>query len=116
MFMLLEKIGEDPKSYVLALRWMGYLLQHVNHQGLYKVLSYYQDIGWISNEVKEKLLTLAQGLKGMGGDEWTLPFRVHLTSLLFIGKLGDVSMERDLAGMEAYIEEWIENPEGILSI
>ncbi len=114
--MILERIGEDPSKHVLAMKWLAYMMQHVDHQGLERVLEYYEKIGWIGTRAKEELSSIASGLKSTGRGEWTLPFRVHLTSLLFISKLADIPIERDLTGINTYIENWINSPEEILSI
>jgi archaellum component FlaD/FlaE len=114
--MLLKDLGDDPRKHILAMRWLGYMLQYVDHQGLSKVLDYYQRIGWISKDAKEELRAIAEGLKSTGKGEWTLPFRVHLTSLLFIAKIAEMPIERDIAGIESYVDEWINHPETALSI
>ena len=114
--MILEMVGDDPKKHIIAMRWLGYMLQFVDHQGLAKILDYYERIGWLSNEAKEELREIAEGLKSTGKGEWKLPFRVHLTSLLFITKIADIPIEKEIAGIETYVEEWINHPEEALSI
>ncbi len=115
--MLLEKLGEDLQSQVLATRWLGYLLQFVDHENLEKLLDYYESIGWLGREAKKKLLIMAKGMKSSGSkNEWVLPHRVHLTSLLFIQRLGGRNEESALAGLETYIKSYIESPEEFLSV
>lgn len=114
--MILNEIGDDPRKHVLAMKWLAYMMQHVDHLGLEKVLDYYEKIGWIGTRAKEELRSIASGLKSTGKGEWTLPFRVHLTSLIFISRLADMPIERELAGVNAYIDNWINSPEEILSI
>jgi len=115
--MLLENLGEDLRSQVLATRWLGFLLQYVDHENLKKLLDYYHRIGWISSEVKEKLINLAEGIKSGGSkNEWMLPHRVHLTSLLFIQRLSGENREGELAGLSTYIRDYIESPEEFLSV
>ncbi len=114
--MILQKLGDEPKKHVMAMRWLGYMLQYVDHGGLERVLDYYERIGWLGKYAKEELKNIASGLKSTGKGEWTLPFRVHLTSLLVISKLADLPIERELVGTESYLNEWINHPESALSL
>jgi len=115
--MLLEDLNEDLQTQVLATRWLGYLLQFVDHENLEKLLEYYESIGWISREAKKKLIIMAKGMKSSGSkNEWVLPHRVHLTSLLFIQRLSGREEESKLAGLDTYIKSYIESPEEFLSV
>ena len=115
--MLLEDLRENVETQALVLRWLAYLLQQVDHKNLETLLKYYQDIRWISEDVRKKLLFMAKGIKSSGiKNEWMVPHRVHLTSLLFIEKLRGESPGKDLAGLNAYIKGFIETPEEFLSV
>lgn len=115
--MLLPDIGDDLPTQVLATRWLGYLLQFVDHENLQKLLDYYESIGWIGKEAKKKLIAMAKGMKSSGSkNEWVLPHRVHLTSLLFIQRLSGRNQEGELAGLNTYIKSYIESPEEFLSV
>ncbi len=115
---MLKKLEDSMRSQILALKWLGYLLQHTNHEGLKHLLHYYRNIGWISETAEKILLSMAEGLKSTGTDEWRLPVRVHLTSLLFIRSLMDESEEDkcEIFGLNAYIEQWIQNPDEAISV
>jgi len=58
---ILEKLNNDYITQILVLRWLEFLLQRVPRKHLPDILTYYRDIGWISDEVRVKLLTYARG-------------------------------------------------------
>ncbi len=114
--MLLKRVSEDLKSHILAERWLGYLLQYVNHKELEKLMNYYQEIGWISRDVKENLIRMAEGITSSGKGSWQLPSRVHLTSLLFITALAGMEIPREIYGLDTYVKIFTETPEEIFSV
>ncbi len=115
--MLLNEFSDDVETQALVLRWLAYLLQQVDHKNLETLLKYYQDIGWIGESVRKKMLMMAKGIKSSGTkNDWMVPHRVHLTSLLFIEKLKGESLGKDLAGLNTYIKGFIETPEEFLSV
>ncbi len=114
--MLLNMVKEDLKSHMLAEKWLGYLLQYVDHKELEKLMNYYEKIGWISAESKEKLLKMAEGITSSGKGSWKLPSRVHLTSLLFITYLAGMDIPKDIYGLDTYVRIFTENPEEMFSI
>ncbi len=115
---MLERLNDGMRSQILALKWLGYLLQHTNHEGLKHLLHYYRNIGWIGEAAEKKLISMAEGLKSTGTGEWRLPVRVHLTSLLFIKSLMNESEEDEceIIGLNAYIEQWIQKPDEAISV
>jgi len=114
--MLLVKLNDDLRTGIIAERWLGYLLQHMNHSELEKLLSYYEKIGWISVSAKLKLLSMAAGIKSNAKGTWQVSSRVHLTSLLFIAYLAGQEIPRELYDINAYTKQFIENPESFLSV
>ncbi len=113
---MLERINDDVKTQVLAVKWLSYLLQQVNHESLKNLLRYYTKVGWISEYVENQLMALAEGIKSAGGKEWKAPARTHLISLIFISAMQDIPVERELAGINSYVRMWIENPDEVLSL
>ena len=113
---MLERINEDVKTQALAVKWLSYLLQQVNHDALKNLLKYYTKVGWIGEYAESQLIALADGIKSAGGKEWKVPARVHMVSLLFIYAMQDIPVEKELAGMNSYIRMWIENPDEVLSL
>ncbi len=114
--MLLERLPDSPDAYAMVQRWLGFLLQHMNHGELSKLLEYYTNIGWISKEVQRHLNEIAQGIKSSGTGTWQVPSRVHLTSLLFIVHLSGRDMPRELYSAIAYSDIYTGEPETVVSI
>ncbi len=97
----LEKIPDDVVSTMLAFKWLGFLMDRVGRQNLDRVLEFYYEIGWISDEVMNTLLKYAEGVKPHPREpEWKpeekLTIRDHLISLLFIERLRGTKVSRDI--------------------
>ncbi len=51
----------DPENELVILEWLDFLLSKNTIGDLIEVLSYYVDLGWISKEVKNHLISYARG-------------------------------------------------------
>jgi len=84
----LEKISSDIKSVVVLLKWVEFLTEKVGVEELEKVLNYYVDVGWISEDVLLTVLRYARGVDGHGKkanyEPKPMTIRDHVVSLLFI--------------------------------
>ncbi len=68
--------------------WLKFLLERVGHNNLPWLLEYYESIGWISIDVADRLLAIAEAEKvRYNGPTWTLSPEEHRTSMLFIERL-----------------------------
>ncbi|WP_010477651.1 FlaD/FlaE family flagellar protein [Thermococcus zilligii] len=97
----LEKLPEDVVSTMIALKWLGFLIDRVGIQNLERVLEFYYEIGWISEDVLNQLLRYAKGTRPHHRDpEWKpaekLTVQDHLISLLFIERLRGLRINRDV--------------------
>jgi len=97
----LENLPEDIVSTMIALKWLGFLIDRVGIQNLESVLEFYYDIGWISEKVLNALLRYAKGTRPHHRDpEWKpsekLTVQDHLISLLFIERLRGLRITRDV--------------------
>ncbi|ALM75358.1 FlaD/FlaE family flagellar protein [Thermococcus barophilus] len=97
----LEKIPEDIVSTMIALKWLGFLIDRVGIQNLERILEFYYEIGWISENVLNTLLRYAKGTRPHHRDpEWKpaekLTVQDHLVSLLFIERLRGLRITRDV--------------------
>ncbi|RLG44487.1 MAG: flagellar protein D [Thermoproteota archaeon] len=97
----LETLPEDLVSTMIALKWLGFLIDRVGIQNLESVLEFYYDIGWISEKVLNALLRYAKGTRPHHRDpEWKpsekLTVQDHLISLLFIERLRGLRITRDV--------------------
>ena len=87
---LLSDIPNDPKSVVIAMKWLQFLINKVGAKRVPEVLNYYVDIGWLDERVKLRLLEYCEGLAEEGSSdarEGGLTARDHIQSFLFIQKL-----------------------------
>ncbi|MBO8175651.1 MAG: flagellar protein [Thermococcus sp.] len=97
----LEKIPQDMASTMVALKWLGFLIDRVGMQNLENVLEFYYEIGWISENVLNTLLKYANGTKPHHREpswrpEDKLTIQDHLISLLFIERLRGVRITREI--------------------
>ncbi|WP_175059414.1 FlaD/FlaE family flagellar protein [Thermococcus sp. 2319x1] len=113
----LEKLPDDALSTMIALKWLGFLIERAGMQNLENVLEFYYTIGWISEEVLETLLKYANGTRPHQREpNWKpddkLTIQDHLISLLFIERLRGTritpevlnSIERELKMMTKILE------------
>jgi chromosome segregation ATPase len=69
-------------------QWLMFMLERVGHNNLSRLLDHYEDIGWISMDISDKLLELAETQKQRYvGPSWTLSAEEHRISMLYIEKL-----------------------------
>ncbi|WP_281176001.1 FlaD/FlaE family flagellar protein, partial [Thermococcus celericrescens] len=97
----LEKLPDDIVSTMIALKWLGFLIDRVGIQNLERVLEFYYEIGWISEGVLNNLLHYAKGTRPHHRDpEWKpaekLTVQDHLISLLFIERLRGLRINRNV--------------------
>ncbi|GAB6101339.1 hypothetical protein JCM16138_05620 [Thermococcus atlanticus] len=97
----LEKIPQDMTSTMIALKWLGFLIDRAGMQNLENVLEFYYEIGWISEEVLNTMLKYANGTKPHHREpnwrpEDKLTIQDHLISLLFIERLRGVRISREI--------------------
>lgn len=77
----------DPEENILN-KWLKFMLERVGHNNLPRLLDYYENLGWISMEVSDKLIELAETQKQRYvGPSWTLSAEEHRISMLYIEKL-----------------------------
>ncbi|ASJ12812.1 FlaD/FlaE family flagellar protein [Thermococcus thioreducens] len=97
----LEHIPNDMVSTMMALKWLGFLIDRVGMQNLEEVLEFYYQIGWISEDVLNTLLRYAEGIRPHHREpDWRpdekLTIQDHLVSLLFIERLRGVRITREV--------------------
>ncbi|RLG22049.1 hypothetical protein DRN74_01395 [Candidatus Micrarchaeota archaeon] len=77
-----------------VIEWLKFLISKVGHQGLERVLDYYVVVGWISEDVKQQLITYSKGIRvpdePVYDTEVSMPkldAKDHEESLRYIGKI-----------------------------
>jgi flagellar protein FlaD len=90
----LSEIPGDPESVIVLMKWLQYLIDKCGRTHLSKILDYYVDIGWITDDAKISLTDYSHGIteevkenKDTPEEISDLPARDHIQSLLFIQKL-----------------------------
>lgn len=83
----LDSLPSDPESVVIVMKWLQYLVDRVGRENMSKVLDYYVDIGWITDDVKVKLLGYCDGIVEGGGERKNLVAKDHIQSFLYIQRL-----------------------------
>jgi hypothetical protein len=88
-----EWAGPDLESEEWILRWTKFLMEKVGKEGLEKTLDYYVDLGWIDEDLTDKVLEIARGTVGprvhTEGKKatWRMDAEDHVKSLEFIRRV-----------------------------
>lgn len=78
-------------------QWLMFMLERVGHNNLPQLLNYYEDLGWISMDVSDRLVDLAETQKQRYvGPSWALSAEEHRISMLYIEKLQGKQVEISL--------------------
>ncbi|MCD6383325.1 MAG: flagella protein [Thermoplasmata archaeon] len=118
---ILSHLPTDYRTMILVFRWIEFLFERVTRDKIGMLLEYYKDVGWISDEVKSKVMAFARGeiqdvtkyeptdgepgpeLFDKGGtalykkvSDWRLSADDHLKSLLFILKIAGIEVNKDI--------------------
>lgn len=84
----LEALPEDNNGERLIFEWLEFLLLHAGHQGTREALSYYESVGWITEDCESQLKDYMLGLDEQATNDPTdLDVDDHLLSLVYIAKL-----------------------------
>jgi len=99
----LPDIKNDPVSIMILLKWIEFMLKKVGFRGMVNLLLYYENIGWISEKVRNKILKYAREMK-IEDKIKTKKMRVkdHLISLYFITKLQGLKIDTKVYSSVAY--------------
>ena len=98
-FYPLLEIPNDPESVVVLMKWLQYLVDKVGKNHLPDILSYYVDIGWISDDVRLDLIKYSKGIteehpgQSPPPQSPNLPTKDHIQSLLYIQKLKGIYLD-----------------------
>ena len=89
----LHEISNDTEHIVILMKWLQYLVDKTGKSQLTEILTYYVDIGWISDDVRLDMIDYAKGItdiipkEGSKKSSYQLTTKDHIQSLLFIQKL-----------------------------
>jgi flagellar protein FlaD len=106
-------IDNKAETSIILLNWIEFLLEKVGRNNLSEVLEYYIDIGWISEEVCEKMIAYANGIDYyVERPTWKLLPEDHTKSLMFIEQLKGRKLDKTmLSKLERDVEKVIRTNE-----
>jgi flagellar protein FlaD len=109
----LQLIDNKAETSIILLNWIEFLLEKVGRNNLSEVLEYYIDIGWISEEVCEKMIAYANGIDYyVERPTWKLLPDDHTKSLMFIEQLKGRKLDKSmLSKLERDVEKVIRTNE-----
>jgi archaeal flagellar protein FlaD len=109
----LQCLDNKAETSIILLNWIEFLLEKVGRNNLSEVLEYYIDIGWISEEVCEKMLAYANGIDYyVERPTWKLLPDDHTKSLMFIEQLKGRKLDKSmLSKLERDVEKVIHTNE-----
>lgn len=94
----LDSLPNDPEGVVIVMKWLQYLVDRVGKENISKVLDYYVDIGWITDDVKIKLLEYCEGITEETSERRNLVAKDHIQSFLYIQKLKGNEIDEHFIG------------------
>lgn len=85
----LMQINNDPNSLLLLFKWLDFLIKKVGYHGMIKTLLFYEEVGWISREVRDQIIKYSRDLSGTRNYKGNRKLTIleHIISLYFIIKL-----------------------------
>lgn len=94
----LTELSNDAENIIVLMKWLQHLVDRVGKTYLADVLSYYVDIGWITDDIRLDILRYSKGItddgKSKAGTEpLALSTKDHIQSLLFIQKLKGIQVD-----------------------
>jgi flagellar protein FlaD len=109
----LQLIDNKAETSIILLNWIEFLLEKVGRNNLSEVLEYYIDIGWISEDVCEKMIAYANGIDYyVERPTWKLLPDDHTKSLMFIEQLKGRKLDKTmLSKLERDVEKVIRTNE-----
>lgn len=79
------------------MEWLEFLLEIVGKNNIPDILSYYVELGWISEEVRLELLRYADGINYFAdGVTWKLSPDDHVKSIWFIERLAGLNIDKNM--------------------
>ena len=86
-YLPLDDIKNDPSFIAIIMGWLNYLVSKSNIGEAQKALEYYEEIGWITEDVKIKLEKYLEGYRSVEQQDIPLTPGDHLVSLYIITRL-----------------------------
>jgi len=92
----LAHIMKNSSSIKLCMEWLEFLMELVGRNNLPDILSYYEELGWITEEARMELMRYAEGIDFyMEKPDWKLNPDDHVKSVWFIENLAGIKVDKN---------------------
>lgn len=92
----LSNIMKNSTNMKLCMEWLEFLMGLVGRNNLPDILSYYEELSWITEEVRSELLHYAEGIDFyMEKPDWKLTPDDHVKSIWFIESLAGMKVDKN---------------------
>ncbi|HML25127.1 MAG TPA: FlaD/FlaE family flagellar protein [Methanomethylovorans sp.] len=92
----LAHIMKNSSSIKLCMEWLEFLMELVGRNNLPDILYYYEELGWITEEVRMELMRYAEGIDFyMEKPDWKLTPDDHVKSIWFIENLAGIKVDKN---------------------
>jgi archaellum component FlaD/FlaE len=80
----------------LCMEWLEFLMGLVGRNNLPEILSYYEELGWLTEQVRSELMHYAEGIDFyMEKPDWKLTPDDHVKSIWFIESLAGLKVDKN---------------------
>ncbi|MCQ6962770.1 hypothetical protein PV02_06625 [Methanolobus chelungpuianus] len=92
----LSGITKNSTNMKLCMEWLEFLMGLVGRNNLPDILSYYEELGWITEQVRSELIHYAEGIDFyMEKPDWKLTPDDHVKSIWFIESLAGLKVDKN---------------------
>jgi archaellum component FlaD/FlaE len=93
---IINNIVKNSTNIKLCMEWLEYLMELVGRNNLQEILAYYEELGWISENVRLDLLRYAEGIDFyIEKTDWKMSPDEHVRSIWFMEKLAGLEVDRN---------------------
>ncbi|WP_462271851.1 FlaD/FlaE family flagellar protein [Methanohalophilus sp.] len=93
---IINNIAKNSTNIKLCMEWLEYLMELVGRNNLQEILAYYEELGWISKDVRLDLLRYAEGIDFyIEKTDWKMSPDDHVRSIWFMEKLAGIEIDRN---------------------
>ncbi len=96
----LSEIIKNSTNMKLCMEWLEFLMELVGSNNLDDILSYYEELGWISTDVRIELMRYSEGIDHyIEKSDWKLTPDDHVKSIWFIERLAGIKVDKNTLSM-----------------
>ena len=93
---MINNIAKNSTNIKLCMEWLEYLMELVGRNNLQEILAYYEELEWISEDVRLDLLRYAEGIDFyIEKTDWKMSPDDHVRSIWFMEKLAGIEIDRN---------------------